>query len=197
MTHQTNPSRLHQVTIHKCTALHTSDTWELFEAGMLDNASETSDACILGDISDLLNFARPQFRDMSTFLFAENGGALFVALTPSGETIGMIGVRRSAANMREQLVELTRISVSRNWRRKGICSMLVNHAIAYSWAQFAVRGVYLYTHGGLKSAVTAYSRLGFTVVVEDSNTGSEGVDVTKNTRIIKLYKRVSGNAVAS
>lgn len=135
----------------------------LFVAGMEDNIAAMSNAFDRDRISNFIKRAIPTLRDIPKLVNEERGGRVFIALSSdvNKSLIGMIAMARSGKDQEQSTVELTRISVAREWRRKGICRALVGHAIRVAVKEFGVQSLYLYTATTVKAAMSSYERMGF------------------------------------
>lgn len=134
----------------------------LFVSGMEDNISASPDPVERTRISSFIPKAIRTLRDIPTLVHEAGGGRFFMALSPSNnDLVGMLAMARSDKDAEQQTIELTRISVAREWRRKGVCRALVAHAIREAVEKLAVQTVYLYTASTVKPAMNSYGRMGF------------------------------------
>lgn len=93
--------------------------------------------------------------------YAEKGGSFSVA-EQDGEIIGMFGLEaRSEVSM-----EIRRLYVSPDWRRKGIARALMDHAEDMC-RRDKIKHIELSTSEVQKAAVALYKRLGFRMVREE------------------------------
>lgn len=136
----------------------------LFVSGMEGNISASSDPDVRKRLSAFILREMPKLRDVPAFINEAGGGRFFLALSPTDNDLaGILAMARSDEDAEQQTVELARISVAKEWRRKGVCRALVAHAIREAVEKLAVRTVYLYTLSTLKGALTAYERMSFVV----------------------------------
>lgn len=89
-------------------------------------------------------------------------GAVFGAFA-SSQLVGLAGVQRESMVKLRHKAWLWGMYVSPEYRRSGVGSRLLEHALPYVWQSLGVAQVHLGVHTGNTSALALYRRFGFEV----------------------------------
>jgi ribosomal protein S18 acetylase RimI-like enzyme len=89
-------------------------------------------------------------------------GDLFLIAEVDGVRVGEVSLRRGSRAAFKHSAVLG-ISVAREWRHKGIGSVLMQHAIEWAKAKGALRRIELYVFATNRLAIRLYERCGFMI----------------------------------
>ncbi|PXF40940.1 hypothetical protein BWQ96_09335 [Gracilariopsis chorda] len=176
------PALLQDFHITEYTPSFRTQLWNLFVSGMSQNDEAAKDDGMRRAISTLIDNARLEVARVGSLSCPKNGGKTFLALDRSKQVIGMLAVKRSEEDIRDRSVELRRISVAHQWRRRGVCRALVDHAVEYIKATFDSQWMHLVTYSSMGPALCTYKSLGFKAQGDDSSDGP--------LRLVKLVRKI-------
>lgn len=134
---------------------HEEEVANLFISGMQEYMATLVDPEKKRRFQNFLDHVVSSLRDLPPSF------SLYVVLTPTNASIAMAGLSRTPKDIIENTAELSRISVDKQWRRRGVCKMLLAHVVRVAVELYRVDSLYLITSEHFESAVQAYEALGF------------------------------------
>lgn len=138
-----------------CTPDREEDLVNLFLSGMQEHRAKWPDLEGQKRFQKFLDNAVSNLRNPPPTI------SFHIVLTPSDELVAMAGLSRTPKDALSNTAEVTRISVDKQWRRRGICKMLLAHIIRIAVELYSVDTLYLTTGVDFEIAIQAYTAMGF------------------------------------
>lgn len=136
-------------------------------------------------VDDFIEEVREDFQDVKRLVHAQNGGKMFVVMTTAEDVVGVLGLSRSERNVIERSIEYMRISVAREWQKRGIGRAMMDHALRYARANFEVRRIVIYTLNSFCSAIAMYRKMGLGESWMNLSEYSNRNEASKATTLVK------------